>query len=273
YNSDIKTMTDHKLTVSVPVTFAAAESPPPLSHFTVLQAIQLAGGLRETADIFHIRLKRASTDEEIKVDLWRCLVEGDSSQDVILRNGDTVFVPKGGAAYDVDVLGWAVNRVRPVRVIGEVQRPGLYYLGPGDDVVTMLAKAGGFNDIAKQRYVLLGRLNHDGTVTTRCVNYREMLRGHDRAGRASVRPGDILVVEASVWRRMAPTVGYIAGVAVVFSMVSVIAAAIPTTFSLSKLYTGNQNGTSNAAFALVGLGYGGIFGTRRNVNPSPQATP
>lgn len=258
------------LQTGVGVTLSATERAPVTTELTVLTAIQMAGGVKDTADIRNIKLTRLGEREHkiehTNVDLWQMLVEGDDGQDLKLRSGDTIFVPKGGPQFHADALGAAVRRPRPVRILGEVHRPGLYYLGPGDDLVTLLAKAGGFDSHAKQRTVLLSRLNHDGTVTSRVINVKAALTNRDKAGRLAVMPGDILVVDTSIIRRLMPTLVGMASIAGLFAILNVINASLPTTF-LGNLNRGNS---SNQAVGNAFFGFGlaaSIFGQSRQSAP------
>ncbi len=257
YSDKKTTIPENKLNLGIGVTLSASETPPELSGLTVLSAVQLAGGVKDTADIRHIRLLKFAEKEPRNIDLWRLLVEGDNSQDLELRSGDTIYVPKGGPPFDSNALGWAVRKPRPIRVLGEVNRPGLYYLGPDDDLITILAKAGGFDTLARQRYVRLSRRNHDGTVTTRLVNVKAAMRDHDKAGRAHVMPGDIVMVDSSIIRRIVPLATYVATIAGAYSLISVISASIPATFqrNLNRANIGNNQ----AGFAVYGLGISSGF--------------
>ncbi len=241
-----------RIGLGIGVTYAAANSPRSIASLTALTAIQMAGGVKETADIRHIQLMRHGEVGYKGIDLWRLVVEGDAGQDIELRDGDTIYVPKGGKPFDAAALGWAARSTRPVRVIGEVNRPGLYYLGPDDDLFTILVKAGGFDTIAKQRYVRLSRMNQDGTVTTRVVNVSAAMRNHDKAGRASVMPGDVVQVEASAIRRLTPLIGYVGTVVATYTLLSVINAALPVTFMHNRERGNTSN--SNVGFAVYGLG-------------------
>jgi len=241
------------LQVGLAATLSAAERQPGVSGLTILTALQLAGGVKDTADIRHVRLVKYGDSDQKSIDLWRLLVEGDNTLDVPLRSGDSIFVPKGGAPFDSRALGWVVRKPRPVRILGEVNRPGLYYLGPDDDLITILAKAGGFDSIARQRAVILSRQNHDGTVTTRAVNVKAALRNHDKAGRLAVMPGDVIIVNASVMRRLQPLITYMVAISGTFALLNVINASIPTTF-LANLNRSPTGGNSSAGFALFGLG-------------------
>ncbi len=255
------------LQLGVSATLSASEKPPVVSEFTILTALQMAGGVKDTADIRHIKFTRHGTKEPLTIDLWQMLVEGDDQQDYKLRAGDTLVVPKGGEPFHAEALGSAVKKARPVRIIGEVHRPGLYYLGPQDDLITLLAKAGGFDAYAKQRSILLSRLNHDGTVTTRSINVKALLRNNDKAGRIPVMPGDVVVVDASMVRRLVPTMVAMASITSLFALLNVVNAAMPVTFQ-KNLNRGNQsNQAVGNTFFGFGLAGSYFFGGARQAAP------
>ena len=82
---------------------------------TVTQALQAAGGIDTVGSLRKIQVKRAG-QKVIDVDLYKMLVWGDTSQDIRLRSGDTVFIPAKGNEVSID---------------GLVKRPAIYELsGP-----------------------------------------------------------------------------------------------------------------------------------------------
>jgi polysaccharide export outer membrane protein len=274
YSDKITAIPEQKFDMGIAVTLSASQRPPAVPGLTVLTAIQMAGGVKDTADIRHVKLIKVGDPEQRNVDLWRLLVEGDYTLDFELRSGDTIYIPRGGAPFDAKALGWSVRKPRPIRVIGEVNRPGLYYLGPDDDLITILAKAGGFDAIAKQRYVLLSRQNHDGTVTTRAVNVKAALRNHDKAGRIPVMSGDVVIVDASVIRKITPLLAYMALVTGTFTLLSVVSAALPVSF-MHNLTRGQTGSSNNAGYALFGLNsaLNGIFGYGVRQQSTPPNIP
>ncbi len=74
---------------------------------TLIEAINLAGGLTEAGDLFDVRLTRGK--ETAITPLYSILYEGNMSANVQLQHGDVVHV--------------APNEVRQVFVLGEVIRP------------------------------------------------------------------------------------------------------------------------------------------------------
>lgn len=175
---------------------------PRVIRLTVLTAIQLAGGLKDTANIYNVRVTRASTGEVLSVNLYDLLARGDARQDLVLRPGDTVFVERGGPEHESVALGLASDRQRRVRVYGEFKKPGIYDLKPEDDINSVIAKAGGFTENAITGSVVLNRVNRDGQEITRRVKLagRTLFRGERKpsaVARVNLRDGDTIVADQS----------------------------------------------------------------------------
>lgn len=88
--------------VARPGTFPITDVP-----ITLVEAINLAGGLTDNADLFDVRLTRGA--ETAVTPLFSILYEGDMSANVWLQHGDVVHV--------------APNELRQVFVLGEVVQP------------------------------------------------------------------------------------------------------------------------------------------------------
>lgn len=163
----------------------------------VLTAIQAGGGLRETANVRRVQVRRG--DEIINVDLWKMASEGDNTQVVMLRPGDIVFCSRGGDQFNPDGLGdLSAVRGRWVRVLGSVRAPGLIELRPNDTLYSVVARAGGFGAGAATRSVLLSRMNRDGTVFSKRVSLAKGLKNRDSLANAPVQSGDIVVASTSL---------------------------------------------------------------------------
>jgi polysaccharide biosynthesis/export protein len=170
-------------------------------------ALQLAGGVKETADVRHLRVTRLAPRQTFQVDLWKLMLDGDVSEDIVLQPGDVVYVPKGGADFNPSDFGMLVNVAPKVRVIGAVKTPGLLAMSPDDDLISVISKAGGFQDYASTRYVLLARTSRDGTVTTEKVEFKKGLKdGHSQL-RGKIHSGDIIIVKRSATKTVAITLG------------------------------------------------------------------
>ncbi|NET51950.1 MAG: sugar transporter [Merismopedia sp. SIO2A8] len=172
---------------------------------TVTKAIQLAQGIRLTADIRNIQIQRRNpltnqVDERFEVDLWALLSEGDLSQDVILEDGDSIVIPQAtNLNYEeVNVLAYA--NISPeqmtVNVVGEVEAPGAVQVKPNTPLHQALLAAGGFTNRARKKEVILIRLNPDGTVTQREIDV-DFAQAIDSEGNPPLRPFDTIVVGRS----------------------------------------------------------------------------
>jgi protein involved in polysaccharide export with SLBB domain len=95
---------------------------------TVTNALYAAGGPTRLANLRDIRVQRRN-GETISLDLYPYLLWGDTSGDVILEQGDVVFVPL---------------RERRVQIHGAVVRPAFYDLAESEDLLDALTAAGGF---------------------------------------------------------------------------------------------------------------------------------
>jgi polysaccharide export outer membrane protein len=121
---------------------------------TLLEVISRAGGPTRDAgnEIVVVRprnnirrgnpvpLENAGEGEVITLNLRKSL-EGDISQNITLKHGDTIYVPKAEFYY----------------VYGEVKREGRYKLEKGTTVLKGITMAGGFTDKAAKKKVRLLR--------------------------------------------------------------------------------------------------------------------
>jgi len=109
---------------------------------TVADSISQSGGLSPNADLTAATITREG--KVIPVDLYALYYRGDSSQNLILKNGDILNIPE--------------NRFKKVFVMGEVLKPQSLVMPRGRlTLAEALADAGGFNPLtanAGQMYVI-----------------------------------------------------------------------------------------------------------------------
>lgn len=172
--------------------------------FTVTQAIKRAGGITPQADIRNIqvrRLTRTGTEQQITVDLWKLLQEGDVSQDVMLQQGDTVIVPKATTAETEENSEVAVASFSPdtlkINIVGEVVSPGAKIVPPNFSLNQALVEAGGFKEgRANQKQVELIRLHPNGTVSRRQIPINLSAQVNEETN-PKLRNNDVIVVGRS----------------------------------------------------------------------------
>ncbi|MGH8020897.1 MAG: polysaccharide biosynthesis/export family protein [Opitutaceae bacterium] len=88
---------------------------------------------------------------------------------------------------------------REVNVLGEVATPGALPFPPEInemDIVDVIAKAGGFTQIARRNRVEVTRLGSNGKVVVSEINVEDLIRGRGEGVRFMVRPGDTISVPA-----------------------------------------------------------------------------
>lgn len=120
---------------SIKVTVIGANRPGNLtvsSLSTVFNALYLAGGPNEFGSFREIELVRNNKPIQ-KVDLYRMLLKGDQSDNIGLKDNDVIRIP----AYK-----------RRVEIQGQVKRPGIFELLPGETLQQVLEFASGFTDTA-----------------------------------------------------------------------------------------------------------------------------
>ena len=146
--------------------------PPRLS-----QAINAANGIKPLADIKDIQVKRTAWNGEekvIAVNLWEVLQSGDTSQDIILQDGDRVIIPEADTLAEDDRRQVASATFSPetitVNVVGEVVSPGPVEVEPNTPLNQAILAAGGFDtQRADRNEVELVSLKPNGTVEKRTI--------------------------------------------------------------------------------------------------------
>lgn len=103
---------------------------------TVLEMITAVGGPTAEADLKSVRIRRKD-GETVSLNLYKTILQGDLSQDMVLNDGDLIYVP---------TLSKEANRVF---VFGEVQKPGAYtFSGSEMRLIDAISEAGGTTPFA-----------------------------------------------------------------------------------------------------------------------------
>jgi len=143
---------------------------------TVSKAIQTAGGITQIANIRQIQIERLQngTKQVIDVNLWKFLDAGDLTQDILLKDGDTIKVPIATNLDATEATLIAGSNFSPefikVNVVGEVSNPGSVSIRPNSTLNQAVLAAGGMKPGRAKRKVELIRLNPNGTVSRRTIS-------------------------------------------------------------------------------------------------------
>jgi protein involved in polysaccharide export with SLBB domain len=109
---------------------------------TVLSALYYAGGPTRNGSFRTIRVNRGG-ETVATLDLYDYLVDGRTSDDVRLEQGDVVFVPPAGSRVEIQ---------------GPVARPGIFGLQEGETLRDLLRYAGGVQADAELARVQIRRI-------------------------------------------------------------------------------------------------------------------
>jgi polysaccharide export outer membrane protein len=176
---------------------------------TVTQAIQSAAGIKPTADIRQIQLLRTTRngEQKIAINLFKLLQQGDTSQDIILQEGDRIFIPlaQNTSAQDVDLISSSTFSPATIKVnvIGEISTKfpkgqlGSLDMPPNTTLNQAILIAGGFDNVrANKSEVDFIRLNPNGTVTKRLIKLN-FAKGIDGETNPRLQNNDTIVIGRS----------------------------------------------------------------------------
>lgn len=188
---------------------------PGTQYPTVLQAIEQANGITLAADIRQIKIRRPQRGNKeivINVNLWEMLRSGNSSQDITLRDGDSIFIPST-QSIDLEetrqiattIFAISIDQPRNVTVVGEVERPGAYVVRGGDTgadfnvsgqptVTRAIQLAGGIKPLADIHNIQLRRQTRVGIIQTVNLDLWKLLQSGDINQDAILQQGDMIVI-------------------------------------------------------------------------------
>ncbi|OUL57625.1 SLBB domain-containing protein [Pseudoalteromonas ulvae] len=123
-----------------------------LSH-----ALFVAGGVSDIGSLRNIQLKRAGVTITT-LDYYDLLIRGDSSNDVMLKAGDVVFVPAVG---------------KQVTISGLVKRPAIFELKDNETAEDLIKMAGGFKAEAFPQKTLVERYTGNSFKTVLTLDFSQ----------------------------------------------------------------------------------------------------
>jgi polysaccharide export outer membrane protein len=109
---------------------------------TALTALYAALGPSENGSMRRVLIRRGGVAADT-LDVYDYLLNGSTTHDARLSNGDLVFVPIHGPR---------------VRIVGEIARPATYEMRPGETLADALRFAGGFTATAARLRVQIERI-------------------------------------------------------------------------------------------------------------------
>lgn len=145
---------------------------------TLLEFISTAGGLALDAGQYaYVTRKEPESEDSIdgrqeilRIDLKKLVEEGDTAQNILIHDGDSVFISK----------------MQKVYVTGEVKSTGAYPYEEGLTVIKALTNAGGLTDMASANGIRIIRKGNGQEQVLRKVKMDD-----------PVQPEDVIVVPES----------------------------------------------------------------------------
>ena len=122
---------------------------------TISQAIYYSGGFSDSGALRNIELKRNGQVVR-KLDMYDLLLKGDARDDIRLMPGDVVFIGSVAQTVSVD---------------GEVNRPAIYEVKPGETYKQLIQMAGGFTANAFFEKIDIKRYGTEGVREALTLNF------------------------------------------------------------------------------------------------------
>jgi polysaccharide export outer membrane protein len=178
---------------------------------TVTRLIQQAGGLTQVANVREVQVRRvrptnSGIDQVITLNLWDLIQDGNLRQDIVLRDGDSVFIPTVDDVNLAEARRLPLSAIRgteslPIKVaiIGEVSRPGTYTLQadektPVTSVTTAISAASGISQIADLRRIQVRRPTYAGSEKLIDINLWALLMEGDLKQDIPLQDGDTVII-------------------------------------------------------------------------------
>ena len=130
--------------------------------------------------------------ETIALNFWDSLVSEPTAVNLMLRDGDSVIVPRLSPEDSIDRTLIARSTISPgtvrVKVVGEVKSPGEIEVTPDSSISSAIATAGGPTVDARLSKVTFVRMDEYENVTTQELDLRNL------TDTIQVQTGDVIIV-------------------------------------------------------------------------------
>jgi polysaccharide biosynthesis/export protein len=194
---------------------SAATSGDPGGVPTLTRTIQIADGFTQAADLGRVQIRRqqaagSSGPQIVVVNLWELIQKADLSQDIRLRDGDSIYIPANESptlenAWQMAGANFAARANRPLKVtiVGQVNRPGPHTLTPVSNegtviqaptVTRAIQQAEGINQLADIRNIKVYRLTRAGASQMIKVDFMKLLQEGDVKQDLPLQEGDTIEI-------------------------------------------------------------------------------
>ena len=153
---------------------------------TVLEMIARAGGPSQNANLNDVRIRRKN-GQLVSLNLFKTINQGDLSQDLVVNDGDLVFIP---------TMAEKGNRVY---VFGEVEKPGAYtFSGTNFRLFDAISEAGGATVFASAESTRIVRGDPTRPEFIN-ANLKSLIENGDQSQNMLLAGGDLVYVPRSGW--------------------------------------------------------------------------
>ena len=178
---------------------------------TIIQALKLAGGLSDQADIRNITLKRynplLNRIQSEKFNFWKMLNGEMLSIDPIVYDGDTIHVGKIKNVSSLELKSLNDTNLSAqnidINILGEVNVPGLLKLKSNSTLNDAIIAAGGPTRYANKK-VSLFRLLENGKVMKNVYNY-DFMQSFNSSKNPRLRNRDLIVIKPNALAKVERT--------------------------------------------------------------------
>lgn len=139
-------------------------------------ALAAAGGANEQGSPRSIQLVRQGRMIDT-LDMYHYLYKNQQSENPILEDGDIIFVP--------------VNS-NNIKVVGQVFRPGIFEVKPGERLMDIIEMAGGITPVATKEEIKIENVAAPDVV--RSISYRGLFLDGDQSLNVPLKEGDVVTV-------------------------------------------------------------------------------
>ncbi len=145
----------------------------------LMKAIAGAGSFTDDAKLNSATLTHKGSQESVPIDLEKIFYDGDMSKNLVLQDGDTIYIP--------------LDTMNKYFVLGEVARPGMFRFRKGTTVIDAVSTAGGPTDRGnlKSTYIVRGSPTSPERIP---VDMRKLVKSADMTQNVALNPGDVVYV-------------------------------------------------------------------------------
>ncbi len=176
-----------------------------LSQPKLIDAIEAAGGIKPTADLKNIQLRRLmpGNNNQFKsknINLHKMFINGSQIENPTLFDSDIIFVYKA-KKIEENNINYAINsfnaKTIKITVIGEVENPGLIEIKNGSNLTQAILNAGStLGWKSNKNKIELIRMRENGSLSIKEFSYSTK-KGFSKNSNIKLLSGDVIRVKTS----------------------------------------------------------------------------